>query len=94
MTKDNKRLQVRVGSSLDTLAVANPNDEASPVLVHSPFFTGQILVRMRDFEGHVPEGKTLIPDLPLYFDNLQRISSFQISGIFHKVRLPYLFAEL
>ena len=51
-----RKLQVRIGSSIDTLAVAKVNDDNDPHFIDSPYFTGFLVVRVKNFEGVVPSG--------------------------------------
>lgn len=51
-----RKLQVRIGSSIDTLAVAKVNNDNDPHFIDSPYFTGFLVVRVKNFEGVVPTG--------------------------------------
>ena len=49
-----RKLQVRIGSSIETLSVAKVNDDSDPHFIDSPYFTGFLVVRVKNFEGVIP----------------------------------------
>ncbi|KAI9099510.1 hypothetical protein DFS34DRAFT_693906 [Phlyctochytrium arcticum] len=77
----NRKLRCRIGPSVDALTVANINDTANPHFIDSPYFTGSILVRVKNFKGITPDGSAPIENLP-YFDGKKRLFSVQVSGRF------------
>ncbi|KAI8914868.1 hypothetical protein DFJ77DRAFT_500774 [Powellomyces hirtus] len=77
----NKKLRCRIGPSLDTMAVASVNDESKPHFIDSPFFTGYVGVRVKNFKGVTPDGSVPIDTLP-YFENKKRLFSIQVCGRF------------
>ncbi|KAJ3181940.1 hypothetical protein HDU85_003457 [Gaertneriomyces sp. JEL0708] len=78
-----RKLRCRIGSNLETLTIANVNDESDPVFVDSEYFTGYVAVRVKNFNGITPSGKAAISDLP-YFENKRRVFSIQVTGRFKK----------
>lgn len=76
-----RKLRVRIGPDVDHLVVADVNNDKDPIFVDSPFFTGNILVRVKDFHGIIPKGKKLIHSSP-YFDDKKRLFSIQVQGRF------------
>ena len=72
-------------SGLDKLAYVN--DDFHPQIINNDYFTGQVVFRVRDFDGIVPiDPATGIrkPTLPntAYFQGRKRAFSLQISGRF------------
>lgn len=80
---NNRRLRVRIGPSADTLCTYNVNDDSRPQYVESPYFAGNVAVRVKDFVGHTPRTAA---DKPLrtteYFGNRRRLFSIQVAGRF------------
>ncbi|KAI9358641.1 hypothetical protein DFJ73DRAFT_819205 [Zopfochytrium polystomum] len=74
-------LRIRVGTSVDSLVVCNPNDEARPVRILSEHFDGYFLIRIKNFQGVVPEGEPRIPNCS-YFEGRRRLMSVQFQGSF------------
>ncbi|KAJ3311322.1 hypothetical protein HDV04_004130 [Boothiomyces sp. JEL0838] len=76
-----RKLQVRVGPSIQSLAIASVNDEENPHFIDSPLFTGNVLVRIKDFKGITPDGKEP-KSCAGYFDNKKRLFALQVQGRF------------
>ncbi|KAJ3152156.1 hypothetical protein HDU89_001375 [Geranomyces variabilis] len=76
-----KRLRCRIGPSLDCMAVAKVNDENNPHFIDSPFFTGYVGVRVKNFKGFTPDGSEPIETLK-YFEGKKRLFSVQVQGRF------------
>ncbi|RKO88451.1 hypothetical protein BDK51DRAFT_32657 [Blyttiomyces helicus] len=76
-----RKLRVRIGPSADCLKTAAVNDEAHPHFIDSPFFTGNVCVRVKNFAGHTPDGSKPIATTP-YFANKKRLFAIQVSGRF------------
>ncbi|KAJ3008315.1 hypothetical protein HKX48_008651 [Thoreauomyces humboldtii] len=99
----NKKLQCRVGPSLETMSVCNVNKESDPHFIDSPYFTGYVGVRVKNFKGVTADGTAPVASLP-YFESKKRLFSIQVCGRFkhehsandvvfgsefeHKVTLP------
>jgi hypothetical protein len=79
-----RKLRVRIGPTLDTLKVAKVNDDTDPHFIDSPFFTGNVLVRIKNFKGICPEG-VAINNNETYFDGKKRMFALQLSGRFKHV---------
>ncbi|KAI8826998.1 NADH(P)-binding-domain-containing protein [Fimicolochytrium jonesii] len=75
----NKKLRCRIGPSLNSLTVAHVNDEENPHFIDSPYFTGYVAVRVKNFNGITPDGSEPISDLE-YFSNKKRLFSVQVCG--------------
>ncbi|KAJ3278103.1 hypothetical protein HK104_002649 [Borealophlyctis nickersoniae] len=76
-----RKLRVRIGPSLDKLAVAKVNDEENPHFIDSPYFTGHICVKVKNFRGITPDGSKPIETVP-YFGSKKRLFAIQFSGRF------------
>ncbi|KAI8913668.1 hypothetical protein EDD86DRAFT_201189 [Gorgonomyces haynaldii] len=76
-----KRLRVRIGPSYDHLVLADVNNESVPHYVDSPYFTGHVVVRVKDFKGIAPP-KQPIKQANAYFENKKRMFAIQVSGRF------------
>ncbi|KAJ3312871.1 hypothetical protein HDU76_002786 [Blyttiomyces sp. JEL0837] len=76
-----RSLRVRIGPSLSNLTVYNVNEDSNPQFIDSPYFTGNVAVRVKNFRGVVPEGKEAIADTP-YFGTRKRLFSVQVQGRF------------
>jgi len=81
MTKP--KLRVRVGPSPSTLAVINVNDDTHPQFIDSPYFSGYIVVRVKDFDGITPNKQPPIKYIP-YFGTRKRCFSIQVTGRWKK----------
>jgi Protein of unknown function (DUF1769) len=79
-----RRLRVRVGPSLDTLETCDVNNEQNPHFIDSPHFTGNILVRIKDFKGVTPHGGAPKRS-DAYFGDKKRNFSVQVQGRFKHV---------
>lgn len=77
------KLQVTVGPSYDpsTHSIIPVNDDANPLFIDTPHFTGRICVRVKDFKGIVPPETTRIPSSP-YFEGNKDQYSIQVQGRF------------
>ncbi|KAJ3088980.1 hypothetical protein HK102_007479 [Quaeritorhiza haematococci] len=76
-----RKLRCRIGPSVNNLQVFNVNDDRRPHFVDSPYFTGHVVVRVKNFRGITPEGSDPIPDTD-YFGTKKRLFSIQLSGRF------------
>ncbi|KAJ3213195.1 hypothetical protein HDU67_003173 [Dinochytrium kinnereticum] len=76
-----RKLRVRIGASLSSLQTVNVNDDSHPHFIDSPYFTGNIAVRVKNFAGIVPEGCTPIASSE-YFGTRRRLFSIQVQGRF------------
>ncbi|RKO98277.1 hypothetical protein CXG81DRAFT_3654, partial [Caulochytrium protostelioides] len=74
-------LRVRVGPSTQTLATTKVNADDQPHFIDSPHFVGNIVVRVKNFNGKTPDGSAPISDIP-YFHDKKRQFSIQVSGRF------------
>ncbi|KAJ3027833.1 UNVERIFIED_CONTAM: hypothetical protein HDU68_003034 [Siphonaria sp. JEL0065] len=63
--------------------LACPNDEDNPIHIKNEHFEGDVLVRVKNFSGIVPEDARRIPTCD-YFDGRKRLMSFQFQGRFSK----------
>ncbi|KAI8895313.1 hypothetical protein BC833DRAFT_601661 [Globomyces pollinis-pini] len=72
-------LKVSAGSDFNSLDQINPNDSHYPI--NTKLFQGSLIVRIKDFDGLVPENKERISTLP-YFNNKTRLLSLQVQGSF------------
>jgi hypothetical protein len=79
-----KKLQVKVGPSIETLKVAKVNNDSDPHFIDSPFFVGNVLVRIKDFKSPNPDG---IMGNEEYFSGKKRMFALQFSGRFKHVYL-------
>ncbi|RHZ72823.1 hypothetical protein Glove_238g9 [Diversispora epigaea] len=77
------KLLVSVGPSYDlsTHSVILVNDDANPLFIDTPYFSGRICVRVKDFKGIIPPGKTRISSSP-YFEGNKEQYSIQVQGRF------------
>lgn len=76
-----RRLRCRVGPTIETLEICDVNNEETPHFIDSPYFTGNVVVRIRDFNGIVPPGET-IKNCENYFGPKKRNFSIQVCGRF------------
>ncbi|KAJ3123124.1 hypothetical protein HK098_002167 [Nowakowskiella sp. JEL0407] len=76
-----KVLRVRVGATVKSLRTINVNDDANPHFVDSPFFSGNVVVRVKNFVGITPKGTDPIESSD-YFGTKRRLFSIQVSGRF------------
>ncbi|KAI9339682.1 hypothetical protein BDR26DRAFT_820846 [Obelidium mucronatum] len=74
-------LRVRIGPSFSTLDTYNVNEDSVPQFIDSPYFVGNIAVRVKNFRGITPEGTPALPDTP-YFGTRRRLFSIQLQGRF------------
>ena len=74
-----KKLQVRIGPSLENLTIAHVNDDSNPHYVDSPYFCGFILPRIKGF----PKQSSTASEK--YFENKKRMFALQVSGRFKHV---------
>ncbi|KAJ3107176.1 hypothetical protein HK100_003618 [Physocladia obscura] len=80
-----RKLAIRVGSSLDgPLTHVHVNDDTKPVFVDGPFFVGNIVIRVRNFDGVTPDGSPPIQNISYFTANpkRKRLFSLQIQGRF------------
>ncbi|KAJ3115840.1 hypothetical protein HDU96_011028 [Phlyctochytrium bullatum] len=77
-----RKLRVRVGSSLSNLETVNVNDDSHPHFIDSPYFTGNVAVRVKNFNGVVPEGVKAPIASSDYFGTRRRLFSIQVQGRF------------
>ncbi|KAJ3404071.1 hypothetical protein HDV05_007365 [Chytridiales sp. JEL 0842] len=76
-----RKLQVRIGPSLDSLTPYKVNDDSNPHFIDSPYFTGNICIRVKNFNGVTPDGSDPIKDSN-YFGERKRLFSIQVQGRF------------
>ena len=76
-----KKLRVSIGPNIHHLSVYNVNSETNPMFVESEYFTGRIVVRVRDFAGYTRDASPPIPIIK-YFDGKTRNFSVQVQGRF------------
>lgn len=88
-----RKLRVRIGASIDTLQVASVNDDSNPHYIDSPYFTGQLLVRIKNFDGITPDGKPSTGS-EAYFDNKKRLFALQLTGRFKHVEIEIDFRNI
>ena len=81
----NKVLRVRIGPSIHHLSLAHVNNPDSPHFIDSPYFTGKILIRVKNFKGEIPEGAPTSKMTQDYFSSHKRLFSIQIQGRFKHV---------
>ncbi|ORX89135.1 DUF1769-domain-containing protein [Basidiobolus meristosporus CBS 931.73] len=76
-------LRVRAGTNTEVqnLPVIKVNDENNPVILDSPYFTGRLIVRIRDYEGVTPDGSKPLKNSP-YFEGNKDQYSIQVQGRF------------
>ncbi|EGF81903.1 hypothetical protein BATDEDRAFT_34647 [Batrachochytrium dendrobatidis JAM81] len=77
----NRKLQVRIGPSIHSLTICNPNDEVTPHFIDSPYFVGHIVVRIKDFRGITPKDQP-IKQATEYFGTKKRLFALQVCGRF------------
>jgi hypothetical protein len=82
----NKILRVRIGPSVHQLSLAHVNNQESPHYVDSPYFSGKILIRVKNFKGDVPNGAPASKVSEQYFSSHKRLFSIQVQGRFKHVR--------
>ena len=80
----NRKLQVRIGPSIHSLTICNPNDEVTPHFIDSPYFVGHIVVRIKDFRGITPKDQP-IKQATEYFGTKKRLFALQVCGRFKHV---------
>jgi hypothetical protein len=54
-SKVQKKLMVRIGSTLQDLQLVNPNDEENPIVIKNNHFNGFCLIRIKNFKGLIPK---------------------------------------
>ncbi|KAJ3354346.1 hypothetical protein HDU83_005501 [Entophlyctis luteolus] len=74
-------LRVRIGPSLSSLDTYSVNNDHCPQFIDSPFFVGNIAVRVRNFRGRTSDGEPARNDSP-YFGTRRRLFSIQMQGRF------------
>ncbi|KAI8822364.1 hypothetical protein BJ741DRAFT_635651 [Chytriomyces cf. hyalinus JEL632] len=75
-------LTIRIGATPQRMLVCNPNDEENPIHVKNANFEGDVLIRVANFRGVVPEDAPgPIASIP-YFNGRSRKMSFQFQGRF------------
>ena len=81
-----RKLHVKIGPSLDNLQLVNINCESEPHFVDSPYFTGNVMVRIKDFDGVTPNPETdAASRTQEYFENKKRMFAIQLSCRFKHV---------
>lgn len=79
-THHSRKLRVRIGPSLHTLTSYTINDDENPHFIDSPYFIGNIVVRIKNFHGISPDpNASPISNIP-YFEKKKRLFSIQLSG--------------
>jgi hypothetical protein len=78
------RLRVRAGPSYDpsTHVVVNVNDAEHPTSIDSEWFTGHVVVRVKDYDG-VPGQNGVIAEDEDYFKETKDTCSIMFGGWFH-----------
>ncbi|KAI9325107.1 hypothetical protein DFJ73DRAFT_220223 [Zopfochytrium polystomum] len=74
-------LRCRIGPSLSSLETYNVNEDTNPHFIDSPYFAGNVAVRVKNFRGATPENTPPIADTP-YFGTRKRLFSVQVQGRF------------
>lgn len=82
-----KVLRVRIGPSIHHLSLAHVNNQEAPHYIDSPYFTGKILIRVKNFKGETPNGAPASQVSENYFSNHKRLFSIQVQGRFKHVSL-------
>ncbi|KAI8849611.1 hypothetical protein BC829DRAFT_361868 [Chytridium lagenaria] len=77
-----RKLRVRIGASLSSLETYNVNDDSNPHFIDSPYFVGNVAVRVKNFVGVVPEGVSAPLASTDYFGTRRRLFSIQVQGRF------------
>ncbi|KAJ3102202.1 hypothetical protein HDU97_000699 [Phlyctochytrium planicorne] len=77
-----RKLRVRIGPSLSSLQTYNVNDDSHPHFIDSPYFTGNVAVRVKNFNGIVPDGVAAPTPSTDYFGTRRRLFSIQVQGRF------------
>ena len=80
-----RKLQVKIGPSIEHLQLVNPNCETDPHFVDSPYFTGNVLIRIKDFNGVTPNTEDSLRRSEEYFENKKRLFALQLSCRFKHV---------
>jgi hypothetical protein len=78
--KEHRKLQCRIGGSIDSLALYNPNDESNPHFIDNEIFCGLVVVRVKDFDGITRDNIPPIPTIP-YFESKKRM--FSVKKLFN-----------
>jgi hypothetical protein len=86
----NKLLRVRIGPSIHHLSLAHVNNQECPHYIDSPYFTGKILIRVKNFKGEVPNGAQASQVTEDYFSSHKRLFSIKVQGRFKHVSLFHL----
>ncbi|KAI8898161.1 hypothetical protein BC833DRAFT_590740 [Globomyces pollinis-pini] len=76
-----RKLQVRIGPSVENLQICKVNDENDPHFIDSEYFSGNVLVRIKDFEGVTPKG-VKPQNCTHYFQKKKRLFAMQVAGRF------------
>lgn len=84
---DKYMLRVRAGPTKTNLTTIHVNEEFTPVLIDSDFFSGYLVVRSRDFTGVTPQLESNLPHSPIpnpasYFEGKNRRYSMCLQGRF------------
>jgi hypothetical protein len=75
------KLQVKVGRDAASLELINPNDEENPYRIKTPEFEGYVLVRIKDFDGIIPDGCERHSGHD-YFKGKRHLFSLHVQGTF------------
>ncbi|BFZ53093.1 hypothetical protein PYCC9005_000116 [Savitreella phatthalungensis] len=81
--KSNLKIKVSVGGSKTSLQTAHVNDGSRPTHVKNEHFEGDVVVRVKNFDGIVPDGDSVRSSDETYFSSTSDTSSMQFRGIFH-----------
>ena len=76
------KIKVSIGPNHKDLQLAHINDPTKPTHVSGPHFEGDIVVRVKDFNGVVASGSTLKSSDDAYFSKTKDTSSMQFRGVF------------
>ena len=80
-----KKLQVKIGPTLETLSIAAVNSDQDVNFIDSPLFCGQFVIRIKNFAGITPNGEPVKGYSESYFDGKKRLFALQLSGRFKHV---------
>lgn len=78
--KETLRLQIKIGSSYTDLKPAYVNDSSKPTEVDNDFFTGHVVVRVKNYKGLTPDNSQAKALDEEYFSATSDTSSVQFLG--------------
>ena len=77
MAQIEKKLTVKIGPTINHLTPTKVNNDSDPQFIDSPYFTGKVVVRIKDFKGN-----NVSLDSDKYFEGKKRTFAIQVSGRF------------